>query len=75
MTIYEIKRLSEANSPYYFVPKTMKFFGQTLISFKVYKQPDGRYLITAPMIDRYAGRTMGTSTRYFNPANNKLELS
>jgi hypothetical protein len=75
MTIYEIKRLSEANSPYYFTPKTMKFFGQTMRSFKVYKQPDGRYLISAPMIDRTTGRTMGTSTRYFNPINNKLELS
>ena len=72
-TIYDIKRLSEAKAPYFFVSKTLKFFGQTMRSFKVYKQPDGRYLITAPMFDRFTGKQVGTTTRYFNPITNDLE--
>jgi hypothetical protein len=67
MTIYEIKRLTEEISPYYFSRKTLKFFGQTLKDFSVMKQIDGRYRISAP---RKHG---GESVRYFNPENNKLE--
>ena len=73
MTIYEIKRLSEENSPYFFVPKTMKFFGQTMRSFSVKKMNDGRYYISAPMIDRFTSSKIGVTERYFNPTNNKLE--
>lgn len=73
MTIHEIKRRTAQTSPYYFSRKTMKFFGQTLKSFSVRKQPDGRYLISAPMLDN--GRKVGTSERYFNPINNELELN
>jgi len=75
MTIYEIKQLSEATSPYFFVPKTMKFFGQTMRSFSVKKQSDGRYHISAPMADRNTGKVIGKTERFFNPANNKLEYS
>jgi hypothetical protein len=73
MTIYEIKARTQETAPHYFTPSTMRFFGQTLRSFKVYKQPDGRYKITAPMKDRSTGRIMGESIRYFNPINNTLE--
>ncbi|MEI7792800.1 MAG: hypothetical protein WCI57_04925 [Candidatus Berkelbacteria bacterium] len=73
LTIYDIKRFSEDASPYFFDRKTLKFFGQTMKDFKVYKQTDGRYLITAPMFDRFTGKQVGTTTRYFNPINNKLE--
>ena len=73
LTIYDIKRLTSETAPYFFVPKTMRFFGQTMRSFSVRKQEDGRYLITAPMIDRYTGRVMGQTKRYFNPVNNQLE--
>lgn len=73
MTIYEIKRRTAETAPYFFTAKTLKFFGQTLRSFRVHKQPDGRYLITAPMIDRFTGRNMGQTKRYFNPENNTLE--
>jgi hypothetical protein len=73
MTIYEIKRLTAENSPYFFTTKTMKFFAQTLRSFSVKKQLDGRYYISAPMIDRTTGKVMGKTERYFNPANNTLE--
>lgn len=73
ITIYDIKRLTQGTSPYFFVPKTLKFFGQTMRSFSIKKQIDGRYLITAPMIDRFTGRNMGETKRYFNPATNELQ--
>jgi len=73
MTIYEIKRLTADTSPYFFVPKTLKFFGQTMRSFSVRKQPDGRYYISAPMIDRFTGRNIGKTERYFNPTTNTLD--
>ena len=44
-------------------------------SFSVKKQSDGRYLITAPMIDRFTGRNMGQTKRYFNPETNELQHS
>lgn len=72
MTIYEIKQRTSETSPYYFTPKTLKFFHQTMRSFKVYKQSDGRFLISAPMKD-YTGKVVGHSERYFNPINNELE--
>lgn len=75
MTISEIKSRTQSTSPYYFTSKTMKFFGQTMRSFSVKKQADGRYLISAPMTDRFTGRNVGTSKRYFNPINNELEYS
>jgi len=37
MTIYEIKRRSQAKKPYYFSKDTMKFFNQTLKDFWVSK--------------------------------------
>jgi hypothetical protein len=74
LTIYDIKRLTENTSPYYFTRKTLKFFGQTLRSFSVKKQSDGRIKISAPMRDRFTGKIVGESVRYFNPANNHLEI-
>ena len=73
MTISEIKSRTQETAPYFFNSKTMKMFGQTMRSFSVRKQPDGRYFISAPMIDRLTGSKMGTTVRYFNPINNKLE--
>ena len=73
MTIYEIKRLTAGTAPYFFTSKTLKFFGQTMRSFSVRKQEDGRYLITAPMVDRFTGRHMGQTKRYFNPHTNELQ--
>jgi len=75
MTIYEIKRRTAETSPYFFTPKTMKFFGQTMRSFSIRKQEDGRYLISAPMIDSTTGRKMGETKRFFNPETNELQLS
>ena len=73
MTIHDIKRLSEAKSPYFFTTKTLKFFGQTMRSFSVKKQIDGKYYISAPMRDRNTGKIIGTTERYFNPVTNELE--
>lgn len=70
-TIYDVARLTSETSPYFFDKKTLKFFGQRMSSFKVYKQDDGRYLITAPMIN--GGKQVGTTERYFNPDTNELE--
>lgn len=66
MTIYEIKRRTADTSPYFFCPETLRFFRQTMRSFKVRKQPDGRYRISAPM-------PHGQTVRFFNPENNELE--
>ncbi len=69
MTIYEIKRLTAETEPCFFSKDTMKFFGQTLKDFRVCKQKDGRYLVTAPT-EKYGTVTV----RYFNPVTNKLEF-
>lgn len=70
-TIYDIARLTSETSPYFFSRDTLKWFGQNMSSFKVYKQYDGRYLITAPMM--HGGKQVGTTERYFNPETNELD--
>lgn len=73
MTIYEIKRRTQETAPYFFTTKTLKFFGQTMRSFSVRKQSDGRFKISAPMLDRFTGKTMGETVRFFNPETNNLD--
>ena len=73
MTIYEIKQRTQETAPYFFTRQTLKFFGQTMKDFRVYKQLDGRYMLTAPIKDRTTGKTRGETIRYFNPLTNKLE--
>jgi predicted lipase len=79
MTIYEIKRRLEDTAPQYFSRETMKFFGQTMKDFRVYKQKDGKFLICAPIRQktRFSGSqiwaTIGETRRIFNPETNKLE--
>ena len=70
-TIYEVAELTSETSPYFFSKKSMKFFGQKMSSFKIYKQDDGRYLITAPVIMN--GKEVSRTQRYFNPETNELE--
>lgn len=74
MTIYQIQELTRKTAPYFFSKNSMKFFGQTMRSFSIKKQSDGRYLISAPMKNNY-GKIMGYTQRYFNPINNELEFS
>lgn len=72
-TIWDIKSLTSETSPYFFSPKTLKFFGQTTGKFSVKHMNDGRVRISQPMRDRFTGRTMGETVRYFNPLTNELE--
>ena len=71
MTITEIKQRTQITSPYFFSEQTLKFFGQRLSSFKVVKQSNGKYLITAPSY--YKNRLIGYTKRLFNPTTNELE--
>jgi len=73
MTIYEIKRLTSETSPYFFERKTLEFFGQRMSDYRVYKQKDGRYLITAPIRNQTTKKVIGHTERMFNPKTNKLE--
>lgn len=72
MTIYEIKEKTEEKQPFFFSRSTMKFFHQTLKDFRVKKQADGRYMITAPRRDN-AGKLRGETVRFYNPLTNDLE--
>lgn len=72
MTIYEIKRRTEETAPEFFTRQTLKFFGQTLKDFRVYKVDSKNYLITAPM--RMRGKVIGHTRRLFNTDTNKLQL-
>jgi hypothetical protein len=51
-TIQEIEEATLAKSPYFFSAKTLKFFGQTMRSFKVCKSPQGKVFIYAKMVAR-----------------------
>lgn len=71
MDIYEIKDRTRETAPYFFSTETMKFFGQTLKSFRVYKQKSGKFLIVARSGANWSGKH--ETKRIFNPANNELE--
>jgi hypothetical protein len=66
-TIYDIKRLTEDTSPYFFSRRTLQFFQQRVSDFKVYRAKDNKFLISAP-------RHYGMTERLFNPFTNELEL-
>ena len=72
MTIYEIKERTKETSPHFFDKKTLKFFGQRMSSFKVYKTNNERYEVIAPIIDNQ-GKRMGETKRIFNAKTNELE--
>jgi hypothetical protein len=63
ITISEIKSKTLNNAPYFFDSKTMKFFGQTMNSFKVRKSPAGRIFIYASI--KSEGQFMGFTFREF----------
>ena len=74
LTIYDIKRLTAETEPYFFSRKTLKFFGQTLKDFSVYKIDSEHYKIKAVMKDRLSNnRFMGYTERIFNLKTKKLE--
>ncbi len=76
MTIEDIKELTAQTAPNFFSTGTLKFFGQTMRSFSVTKQDDGRYFISAPSYWYINGKRtlMGMTERYFNPVTNQLDL-
>ncbi len=71
MTIYEIKRRSQAKKPYYFSKDTMKFFGQTLKDFKVYKLKNDMYQFRAKSWGNH--ETIAYFDSITNDINNNLE--
>ena len=71
MTIYEIKKQTEETAPYFFSKETLKFFGQTMKSFKVKKLNEKEYLITAPSY--LNEKLIGQTQRIFNVDSKKLE--
>lgn len=74
MNIYEIKRLVnryDANNPYFFDRKSMKFFGQTLKDFKIRKLEDGKRVIYARINDRIDSMTV----RVFDPETKSLDFA
>jgi hypothetical protein len=44
-TINDIVRMTEKKSPYFFSPKTLKFFGQSRSSFKVVNSKKGTFIV------------------------------
>lgn len=71
MTIYEIKERTQETSPHFFDRDTLRFFGQTLKDFKVKKQSETEYLISAPSY--WSGKLMGYTERIFNTETNELK--
>ena len=72
LTIYDIKRRTAETAPHFFDRASMRFFGQTLKDFHVYKQPDGKYLIEASSGPNWTGHHV--TRRLFNPLTNELEF-
>ena len=70
MTIYEIKRRTLETAPYFFSKDTLRFFGQTLASFKVKSLGNGNYHISAPA--KLNGEVVHTTERIFDSNTNQL---
>ena len=73
MDIYEIENKTQKTAPYFFSRDTLRFFGQTMRSFKVYKEDDSdRWVVYAPI--KKDRKIIGETIRFFNPVTNDLEL-
>lgn len=74
MTIHDIKYQTQETAPYFFSRDSMRFFGQTMRSFRVETTTLGGkkyYRISAPMKDS-SGKRMGQTVRYFDPETREL---
>lgn len=71
-TIYDISNNTRKNQPYFFSNKTLKFFGQTMKSFKVYKNPSNRIFIYALMYAGKNGNLCGITLREYDYQNQDL---
>jgi hypothetical protein len=67
LTIYDIKRLSEEKSPYFFSRKTLNFFKQKVSDFKVSRIGNDKFYIYANSFGN------NVTERIFNPFTNELE--
>lgn len=65
-TISEIKKRTLESAPYFFSRSTMKFFGQQMKDFKVYREGENFRI--------YAPHKHGATERLFNPFTNQLEF-
>lgn len=69
MTISDIRSATLAQSPYFFTRDTLRFFGQRMSMFRVWKGKSGSYYVAAPSYwtDRYTGhrKLMGITMRKF----------
>ncbi len=63
MTITEIKYKTLEKCPYFFTRDTLRFFGQTMRSFKIKTSPAGNIYIYAPSY--WGARLMGYTFRQF----------
>ena len=72
-TISEIKESTKEKSPHFFSQDTMRFFGQTMGSFKVEVSPQGGIFIYAESFDTDRGvkRSMGYTFRQFKDGDLK----
>ena len=68
-SIYEIKRRTSETAPYFFSRQTLKFWGQTMKSFKVYKTDEPHLFL----IEGAKGKAPFNTRRIFNALNNTLE--
>ena len=73
-TVYDIKQ-SLALGPHFFSRDTLRFFGQTLSSFKTewHDKDQGILRLYAPIID-YRGDRMGTTERFLD-VNTFMEVT
>jgi len=67
MNIRDIKRLTFRTNPYFFSRGTLRFFGQTMQSFKVRKSPSGRIFLYASSY--WDGKLMGYTLREYKDGN------
>jgi len=80
-TISEIKRATVKTAPYFFSRDTLRFFGQTMSSFKVKRSPKGNIYIYARSVqkDREGARlrvVIDTYTlRRYDPETQQLRLT
>lgn len=76
LSISDIRELTREKSPHFFDRDTLRFFGQRMSMFRVWKGKSGARYIAAPMRnrDRYTGRhyTVGVTFRKFTESD--LEL-
>lgn len=76
LTIYDIKERIKKEYPYFFDRKTMRFFAQTMKSFKVQKINADLYYFYAPAYRycEHTGKKKQThiTERWFIPSTNQL---